>query len=209
MTGTYRISGMQQIAARLDSSNTDVILFRPEIGKDGSDRPLPFFAYIDTLRAKIQVRSTPEAELPPGFDDLDGVEQRNELQSLMYVRAHLRFEIVIEANGASVTPAYIGAINRPPFYHFSLMSFLTDAASFPVAAGTTIRARFVDDGWGGPTFEDSIEIFGSARTEAPAFSQPPPQAIILESGGGGELLPANALYNNSSPIYNNSDLVIN
>ena len=209
MAETYRTSGMQQIITRLDVGTPEAVIFEPEIGQDGNGNPLPFFAYIDTLRAKIQIASKPEAVLSEGFDELDGVAQRNELMSIMYVESHLGFEIEIEHNGVIVIPAYIGAINRPPFYHFSLMSYLTDAASFPVAAGCKITARMRNDGWGGPSNGDVIEIFGSARTEAPSFNTP--AVIVNVTGGGaapGPTIPANAVYHNGLPVEHNGNIVI-
>jgi hypothetical protein len=206
MAETYRISGMQQIAARLDSLSPAATIFEPEIGEDANGSPVPFFAYIDTLRVKVQILSKPEAVLPEGFDELDGVGQRNALHQIMFLQSHLRFELVLEVGQVEVVVAYVGCINRPPFYHFSLMSFLTDAASFPVAAGSKLKARLVDAGWGGPGTNDVIEIWGSARTEAPALSSP--TVIVNVTGGTGESIPSNAVYHNGSPVEHNGQIVV-
>lgn len=208
MAETYRISGMQQICARLDAVTPEQIIFEPEIGEDLDGNPLPFFAYIDTLRVKIQLPSRTEAVLPADFDELDGVAQRNALQQIMFVESHLRFELLLEAAGIEVIVAYVGAINRPPFYHFSLMSFLTDAASFPVAAGSKLKARAVNAGWGGFGSGDSIEIWGSARTEAPGLSIP---SVIVYGGGGAApdpTIPANAVYHNGLPVEHNGEIIV-
>lgn len=208
MADIYRTTGMQQICARLNSQNPEAVIFQPEIGEDMDGNPLPFFAYVDTLRAKVQLVSTPEIELPEGFDELDGVGKRNELHRIMFLESHLRFEVILEAAGVEVVVAYVGVINRPPFYHFSLMSFLTDAASFPVAAGSKLKARFVADaGWGGPGTGDLIEIWGSARTEAPGMSIP---SVIVYGGGGPPVnnIPANAVYHNGLPVEHNGNIVI-
>lgn len=210
MAETYRTTGMQQICARLDVVNQAQTIFEPEIGENLDGDPLPFFAYIDTLRVKVQLPSRAESVLPEDFDELDGVAQRNALQNLMFVQSHLRFELVLEAQGVEVVVAYVGAINRPPFYHFSLMSFLTDAASFPVAAGSKLKARAVNSGWGGFGGGDSIEIWGSARTEAPGMSIP--SVIVNVTGGGstdpGPTIPANAVYHNGLPVEHNGEIVI-
>jgi len=208
MAETYRVSGMQQICTRLDSSSSEATIFEPEIGEDANGNPLPFFAYIDTLRAKVQLVSRPEIELPEGFDELSTTSKRNELHRIMFLESHLRFEVVLEAAGIEVVVAYVGVINRPPFYHFSLMSFLTDAASFPVAAGSKLKARFVaDSGWGGPGTGDLIEIWGSARTEAPALSSP--TVIVNVTGGtGGPAIPSNAVYHNGLPVEHNGQIVV-
>lgn len=207
MAETYRINGMQQICSVLTSANTEAVIFEPEIGEDLDGNPLPFFAYVDTLRAKVQIISKPEIALPEGFDELDGVAKRNELHRIMFLESHLRFELVLEAQGIEVVVAYVGAINRPPFYHFSLMSFLTDAASFPVAAGSKLKARIVNAGWGGAGTGDVIEIWGSARTEAPGLSIP--SVIVNVTGGtGGPAIPSNAVYHNGLPVEHNGEIVV-
>lgn len=207
MADIYRTTGMQQICTKLDSQNPEAVIFEPEIGEDMDGNPLPFFAYVDTLRAKVQIISKPEAVLPEGFDELDGVAKRNELHRIMFLESHLRFELVLESQGIEVVVAYVGAINRPPFYHFSLMSFLTDAASFPVAAGSRLKARIVNAGWGGAGTGDVIEIWGSARTEAPGMSIP---SVIVYGGGSPPVnnIPANAVYHNGLPVEHNGNIVI-
>ncbi|MGB1271107.1 MAG: hypothetical protein ACPG5T_03455 [Endozoicomonas sp.] len=205
---------MQQIIARLSSSNSEQVIFTPEIGADGEGEPLPFFAFVDTLRLKSQISSLTEATLPADFDDLDETAQRAALTNVMFVQSHVLFELVLEKDGVEVVPAVLGLINRPPFYHFSLMSFLTDAATWPIAAGVTVKARVRQDGWGGLSGSDTVDIFGSARTEAPSFSTPP-QQVVVTSGtgdagdtGGGETLPDNAVTIDGDPVTIDSEQVV-
>jgi hypothetical protein len=206
MANTYRTSGMQQIIAKLTQANPEKIIYQPEVGIDGDGLPLPFFALVDTLRIKISLPSLAAAILPTGFDDADSTTQRAALRDLMFVQSHILFELVLQYQGSEVIPAVLGCINSPPFYHFSLLNFLTDAAVWPVAAGVTVLARVRADGWGGLGEGDSIEIFGSARTEAPSFSVPP-QTVLIQ--GTGAELPANTVYNGANPLYNGENLIIN
>lgn len=205
---------MQQIAVRLTAANPEAVIFTPEISVDGDGEPLPFFAYVDTLRLKSSIASIPEAVFPDGFSDLSEEEQRAALTTIMFVQSHVLFELVLEVNGVEVIPAVLGLVNRPPFYHFSLMAMLTDAATWPVAAGTVVKARVRSDGWGGLAAGDTVEIFGSARTEAPSFSAPPQQVIVTGTtggggdSGGGDALPENLVTFNSDPVTFNGDFVV-
>ena len=216
MTETYRTSGLQQIVAKLDKENTEQVIYTPETGVDGDGNPLPFFSFVDTLRLKTSISSLNEAILPNDFEELSDFEQRAALSNVMFVQSHILFELVMEVEGLEVVPALLGLVNRPPYYHFSLMTFLTDAASWPVAAGTIIKARVRDDGWGGLDGDDVIEIFGSARTEAPSFSAPPQQLVVSgnTSPGGavgnppGDVSTQNAVTLNGDPVTLNGDPVI-
>lgn len=204
MAATYRTTGLEQIIARLDINDTEQVIYSPEVGVDGDGEPLPFFAFVDTLRLKVELPSLEEAPLPEDFEDLSDTGKRAVLREIMFERPHLIFELEIENDGKKVVPARIGAVYRNPFYHFSMMGFLTDAAVWPVSAGTIVRARVLDVGWGGMGEGDSIDIFGSARTEAPAFSSPPQQVIVANGGTAvpsEPALPENTLYVDDRPVY--------
>jgi hypothetical protein len=208
MTEGYRSSGLEQIIARIDRANNEQVIYTPEVGTDGEGQPLPFFSFVDTLRMKISIPSLAETPLPEDFDELSETAKRNALRGIMYVSAHMIFDLILEKNGLQIIPASIGIIYRNPFYHFSLLTYLTDAAVWPVAAGVVVKARVRDVGWGGLDIGDHVDIFGSARTEAPAFTAPTQQINIYGAGGSGPPAPpANQVTMNGEPVTMNGEPV--
>lgn len=185
MAETYRTNGLEQILGKLRQGQTEATIYTPEVGEDGKGVDLPFFAFIDTLRISIRLPSLEEKELPADFEELDDAQRRAIIRTFFYDGPNMIFELSIVKGGQEFKPAIIGIVNRPPFYHFSLMTYLTDAAVFPLAAGCELKARVLDVGWGGLSGDDEIIIFGSARTEAPAFSLPPQQVVLAGAGGAG------------------------
>lgn len=218
MADIWRTSGFKQINAVLTAGAASQTIYEPENGVDGSGNPLPFWGQLDTLRIKISLPSMPARELAEGFDDLEGIAQRSALRDLMYGEFHKIFKLEMWTPRAAnpsqwdiTTPCEVGIINRDPFYHFSLMTFLTDAAVFPLGPETRLVAKVEESGWGGLVGEDRVEVWGNVRTEAFTFSQPPVVVNVTGGSGGGSTgsgeLPANAVLHNGEPVNLGSDLV--
>lgn len=208
MTTGYRASGLQQIVTRLGFNQADKVIYTPEIGEGPDGEPLPFFAFIDTLRIKVFLPSLTETPLPENFEDMSDGERRGALRDVLYSSPHMILDLVLQQGETEIIPASIGIVRRDPFYHFSLMTYLTDAAVWPMAAGVTMRARVRDVGWGGLDLGDQVDIFGSARTEAPRFVAPVQEINIYGGGGSGPPAPpANQVTMNGAPVTMNGEPV--
>lgn len=176
---SFRISGAEQILASLGPGQTEVTLYTPPVGINENGDPLDWYAYINSLRVKIQLPSLAEGDLPTGFEDFGALEQQAAIRDLMWESERIKLDLLLVKDAQEFNLSSVSLINRAPFWALSLLIYLTDDVDFLIGPGTTLKARIVDQGWGTLQTGDSLVFYGSARTKAPGL------AGLAVAGGGG------------------------
>jgi len=127
---------------------------------------LRYTGILRSLRCKISVKSLEEA----GFPDIDVVQSRQE--RLMNLRAvewqSQRYELDIVMRNSStdwLSLFRISLLNRAPYYHSDLMPYLTNEIEYLIAPDAELGARFVNVGYGLPSGDDDITLFGFVKEE--------------------------------------------
>ncbi len=148
------------------SSEEWVTVYEPTIY--GQSR---YYGYIEDLRVYVNVKSIPEAELPL-LDVTDSQTYKvTAIRDMEWRSSRKHMQLAIEKDlvgggQLEVVVAELSCLNRFPYYQVNLLAMLCDNLAAGINAGTRLKARMVNAGYGVLQGSDRVAIFGSAKEES-------------------------------------------
>lgn len=172
---------------------------------------LKFYGFITDLRARIDIQSLPESEIPDIPLGTSRTAKSEIVRDLEYGAERYELELLIRNTYKGWMPLFnFSLLNRRPFYVVDLLSYLSNQPAFAMANDAMLGMRVVDVGYGTLQAGDSINIFGSAREEV--TSLPSEGDLITQSsessatiGTSSELILAAAPLRKQATIVNRSE----
>lgn len=158
-----------------------------------------FNGYITDLRLKVDITSIPESPIP----NLDATTTRMErlvaVRDMEWKNPRKQLDLFLKkSNAPMIHLAAISLLNRRPYYHVPLLSFLTDSGIFSMGNDAVLYGSVTDVGFGLLLGRDELSLWGAVKEEATvlpthgeqiSFSQSFGWAIAPESS---MILPANS-----------------
>jgi hypothetical protein len=130
-----------------------------------------YYGYIEDLRAYINVKSIPEAQLPL-LDVTDTQTYKvTAIRDMEWGSDRKHMQLAIEKDIPNADPllvivAELSCLHRFPYYQVNLLAMLCDNLAAGINAGTRLKARMVNAGYGVLQGSDRVAIFGSAKEES-------------------------------------------
>ena len=163
-----------------NASNVTVIYETGHVSPYDITQSLKFYGFITDLRARIQVPSLPESQVPDIPLGSSRTAKSEIIRDLEYGSNRYEMEFLLRDTYSGWMPLYnFSLLNRPPFYVLDLLSYLSNQPAFAIANDAQLGVRVLDVGYGLPQAGDSINIFGCAREEVTAL--PSEGEIITQS----------------------------
>jgi len=163
-----------------NASNVTVIYETGHVSPYDITQSLKFYGFITDLRARIQVPSLPESQVPDIPLGSSRTAKSEIIRDLEYGSNRYEMEFLLRDTYSGWMPLYtFSLLNRPPFYVLDLLSYLSNQPAFAIANDAQLGVRVLDVGYGLPQAGDSINIFGCAREEV--TSLPSEGEIISQS----------------------------
>ncbi len=149
------------------STNQMTVLYEPGFSTPWDLLPTTrYCGFVTDLRAKVQIRSMEEQELPELEVTATRTERITAVRDMEWKGRRKEFALFLETSGVGPTKiAAISLLNRVPYYHINLMPYFTDNGIVNVAADARILGRVEDAGYGLLQGEDELVIFGSVKEE--------------------------------------------
>ncbi|NEQ47009.1 MAG: hypothetical protein F6K00_27095 [Leptolyngbya sp. SIOISBB] len=172
---------------------------------------LKFYGFITDLRARIDIRSLPESEIPDIPLGTSRTSKAEIVRELEYGSARYELELLIRNTYSGWMSLFnFSLLNRRPFYVVDLLSYLSNQPAFAMANDARLGVRVLDVGFGTMQAGDSVNIFGAAREEV--TSLPSEGDLITQSaertatvGTGSEVILAAAPVRKQAVIVNRSE----
>jgi len=175
---------------------------------------LKFYGFITDLRARIDISSIPETQVPDIPLGTSRTAKSEIIRDLEYGSDRFELELLIENTYQGWMSLFnFSVMNRRPFYVVDLLSYLSNQPAFAMANDARLGVRVLDVGYGTMAPGDSINIFGCAREEV--TSLPSEGEIITQStenqttiGTSSEIILAQTPLRKQAVIVNRSDTAI-
>ncbi|MEM9118225.1 MAG: hypothetical protein AAGD09_10125 [Cyanobacteria bacterium P01_F01_bin.56] len=172
---------------------------------------IKFYGFITDLRARIDIQSLPESEIPDIPLGTSRTAKSEIVRELEYGAARYELELLIRNTYSGWMPLFnFSLLNRRPFYVVDLLSYLSNQPAFAMANDAMLGVRVVDVGHGTMQAGDSVNIFGAAREEVTSLpsegdliTQSSENALII--GTSSEIVLAAAPLRKQAVITNRSE----
>lgn len=175
---------------------------------------LKFYGFLTDLRARIDIRSLAESEIPDIPLGTSRTAKSEIVREMEYGSARYELELLIRNTYSGWMSLFnFSLLNRRPFYVVDLLSYLSNQPAFAVANDAMLGVRVVDVGYGSMQPGDSVNIFGCAREEV--TSLPSEGEIITQStenqttiGTSSEIILAQTPLRKQAIVINRSDTAV-
>ncbi len=175
---------------------------------------LKFYGFITDLRARIDITSLPETQVPDIPLGTSRTAKSEIIRDLEYGSDRYELELLIENTYSGWMPLFnFSIMNRRPFYVVDLLSYLSNQPAFAMANDARLGVRVIDVGFGTMQPGDSINLFGCAREEV--TSLPSEGEIITQStenqttiGTSSEIILAQTPLRKQATVINRSDTAV-
>lgn len=177
---------------------------------------LRFYGYISDLRAKIDIASIPETDLPNVDIGANRTQRITAVRDQEWNAPRYELEILMKTtySGGWHSIFSVSLLNRLPFYIVDLLGYFSNQVAFSVAADAVLGVRIKDVGYGFLKGDDRITIYGAAKEEALALPTESPEITLTTDSSPtiGEtsvtVLPANPHRKVASIVNRSSDRIV-
>lgn len=146
-----------------------------------------YYGFIKSLRAKIDINSLAEAQIPDVDLTTSRTERMTAVRDMEWGAARMELELLMKTARVPWTAiAKVSLLRRDPYYHVNLLNYFGDGLTFEVGNDTTIGARIINAGYGLLSGTDEVVIFGCCQEEASALPADK-QEISLSTPYGWDL----------------------
>lgn len=143
---------------------------------------LRFYGFITSLRAHIDIKSIPEMQFPENISSTSKIDRVTAARDMEWKQPRKEMELLVKTSKCPwQVITRVSLQNRLPYYHLSLLPYLTDNLSFDMANDCLLAARIVDAGYGKLQGADRVTIFGSVREEITTIPTDAPEITVTQS----------------------------
>jgi hypothetical protein len=180
-----------------------------------------YYGFLTDLRAKIDINSLAEAQIPDLDLTTSRVERMTSIRDVEWKSPRMQLDFLFKTSTSPLAEiAQVSLLNRQPYYQVNLMGYLTDNGIFAIGNDASLYVRIRNVGYGTLYQNDSVTVFGAVKEECSVIPDAPVEISHSDSyrwivtDENSLLLPANPqrkhlvlINKGSEPIYINYGLV--
>ena len=123
-----------------------------------------YSGFLQSLRAKIKIRSLPEVPVPILEPESSRLERFSAFREMEWNNPRVEIGLILNVNGYEEEIHRFSAQKRLPFYGVDVLPYLDSANPFYLLSpNTSLKARAIDVGFGPLDADDAITFYGSAQ----------------------------------------------
>jgi hypothetical protein len=152
------------ILTKLSASVSETTIWSPKPFKSVPGISINYNAFIQSLRAKIQIKSLPEIPIPVLEPEATRLERYEAFRELEWKNPRFEVSLILKVDNTEEEIHRFTSQSRSPFYAVDLLPYLDSSNPFYLIGPTTsLKAKILDAGYGLPKADDKIVFYGSAQ----------------------------------------------